>query len=98
MIKKKKEVDITPYHVRQQLWYMSLLKFYRNIEYNENIYNEFANKLLNGKLDQKTLKQLDNLRRKHNEKKKKEYEEIRKKKATRLGLSFRRVFRQIKKS
>jgi len=98
MIKKKKEVDITPYHVRQQLWYMSLLKFYKNIEYNENIYNEFDNKLLSGKLDQKTLKQLDNLRRQHNEKKKKEYEEIKKKKATRLGLSFRRVFRQIKKS
>lgn len=98
MIKKKKEVDITPYHVRQQLWYMSLLKFYKNIEYNENIYNEFANKLLSGKLDQKTLKKLDNLRRQHNEKKKKEYEEIKRKKATRLGLSFRRVFRQIKKS
>ena len=96
--KKKVELDVTPYHVRQQIWYMSLLKFYKTIEFNENIYNEFATKLLTGKIDQKTLKQLDNLRRKHNEKKRKDWEEIKKKKATRMGLSFRNIYRQIKKS
>ena len=98
MIKKKKEIDITPYHVRQQLWYMSLLKFYKNIEYNDKVYTQFAEKLLSGKIDQSTLRKLDNLRRKHNEKKKKEYEEIKRNKATRLGLRFRRVLGQIKKS
>lgn len=97
-MKIKKPLDVTPYHVRQQLWYMSLLKFYKNIEFNDNIYNEFAGKLLAGKLDAITLKQLDKLRRQHNEKKKKQYEEIRKKKATRLGLNFRNIFRQVKKS
>ena len=96
--KKKVELDVTPYHVRQQIWYMSLLRFYKNIEFNENIYNKFATKLLAGKIDQKTLKQLDNLRRKHNEKKRKDWEEIKKKKATRMGLSFRNIYRQIKKS
>jgi len=96
--KKKVELDVTPYHVRQQIWYMSLLKFYKTIEFNENIYNEFATKLLAGKIDQETLKQLDNLRRKHNEKKRKDWEEIKKKKATRMGLSFRNIYRQIKKS
>ena len=97
-LKKKVELDVTPYHVRQQIWYMSLLKFYKTIEFNENIYNEFATKLLAGKIDQKTLKQLDNLRRKHNEKKRKDWEEIKKKKATRMGLSFRNIYRLIKKS
>ena len=97
-LKKKVELDVTPYHVRQQIWYMSLLKFYKTIEFNENIYNEFATKLLAGKIDLKTLKQLDNLRRKHNEKKRKDWEEIKKKKATRMGLSFRNIYRQIKKS
>ena len=51
-LKKKIELDITPYHVRNQIWRMSLLKFYRTIEYDENIYNEFARKLLDNKIDQ----------------------------------------------
>lgn len=97
-IRKKTEIDITPYHVRQQMWYMSLLKFYKTIEFNERMYIQFADKLLSGKLDQKTLKQLDNLRRKHNEKKKKEYEEIKKNKATRMGLNFRNILKQVKKN
>jgi hypothetical protein len=67
-IPKKKEIDITPYHVRQQMWYMSLLKFYKTIEFNDKIYDDFAAKLLAGKIDQKTLKKLDTLRRKHKSK------------------------------
>jgi len=62
-LRKKIELDITPYHVRNQMWRMSLLKFYRTIEYDENIYNEFARKLLDNKIDQKTLDKLDKLRK-----------------------------------
>ena len=40
--KPKVEIDYTPYHVRQQAWYMSLLKFYKNIEYDDKIYTDFA--------------------------------------------------------
>ena len=97
-IPKKKEIDITPYHVRQQMWYMSLLKFYKTIEFNDKIYDDFAAKLLAGKIDQKTLKKLDTLRRKHNEIESKKWQEIKKKKATRMGLNFRNILRQIKKS
>ena len=98
MIKKKKEIDVTPYHVRQQMWYMSLLKFYKTIEFDERIYTEFARKLLDGKIDQKTLSKLDSLRRKHNENEKKKFEKLKKKKATRMGLNFRNIYRQIKKN
>ena len=49
-LRKKIEIDITPYHVRNQMWKMSLLKFYGTIEYDENIYNEFARKLLDNKI------------------------------------------------
>ena len=69
--KPKVEIDYTPYHVRQQAWYMSLLKFYKNIEYDDKIYTDFATKLFAGKIDQKILKQLDSLRRKHNQQEKK---------------------------
>ena len=54
-LRKKIEIDITPYHVRNQMWKMSLLKFYGTIEYDENIYNQFARKLLHNKIDQKTV-------------------------------------------
>ena len=96
-LRKKIELDITPYHVRNQIWRMSLLKFYRTIEYDENIYNEFARKLLDNKIDQKTLDKLDKLRRKHNEQEKQKWGKIKQKRATRLGLSFRNIYRQIKK-
>lgn len=96
-LRKKIELDITPYHVRNQMWKMSLLKFYRTIEYDENIYNEFARKLLDNKIDQKTLDKLDKLRRKHNKQEKQKWEKIKQKRATRLGLSFRNIYRQIKK-
>ena len=96
-LRKKIELDITPYHVSYQIWRMSLLKFYRTKEYDENIYNEFARKLLDNKIDQKTLDKLDKLRRKHNEQEKQKWEKIKQKRATRLGLSFRNIYRQIKK-
>ena len=96
-LRKKIELDITPYHVRNQIWRMSLLKFYRTIEYDENIYNEFARKSLDNTIAQKTLDKLDKLRRKHNEQEKQKWEKIKQKRATRLGLSFRNIYRQIKK-
>ena len=68
--KPKVEVDYTPYHVRQQAWYMSLLKFYKTIEYDDKVYTDFATKLFSNKIDSKILKQLDNLRRKHNQQEK----------------------------
>ena len=96
-LRKKIELDITHYHFRNQISRMSLLKIYRTIEYDENIYNEFARKLLDNKIDQKTLDKLDKLRRKHNEQEKQKWEKIKQKRATRLGLSFRNIYRQIKK-
>ena len=53
---------------------------------------------LDNKIDQKTLDKLDKLRRKHNEQEKQKWEKIKQKRATRLGLSFRNIYKQIKKS
>lgn len=92
--KKKLEVDYTPYHVRQQAWYMSLLKFYKTIEFNEKAYVSFGEKLLSGKIDQKTLTQLDKLRRKHNDLEKQKWEKIKKQGATKLGLTFRNIIKK----
>ena len=97
-IKQKPQVDYTPYHVRQQAWHMSILKFYREIELNDKLYFEFGKKLINNEIDQKTLSKLDKLRRDHAKKKKEEWERIKKNKATKLGLNFRNIYRQLKKN
>ena len=91
--KPKVKIDYTPYHVRQQAWYMSLLKFYKTIEFNNKIYTDFATKLFAGKINQKILKQLDSLRRKHNQQEQKKWEDIKRKGATRVGLNFRNIYR-----
>ena len=93
-IKQKPQVDYTPYHVRQQAWHMSLLKFYKTIEFDDDKYVEFAKRLLNNKIDQKTLTQLDKLRRKHNDLEKQKWEKIKKQGATKLGLAFRNVIKK----
>lgn len=89
--KPKVQVDYTAYHVRQQAWYMSLLKFYNTIEFDEKKYIEFAKRLFDNKIDKETLTQLDKLRRKHNDLEKKKWQEIKKKGATKLGIAFRNV-------
>jgi hypothetical protein len=91
--KPKVEIDYTPYHVRQQAWYMSLLKFYKTIEFNDKIYTDFATKLLSGKMEKEILQQLDSLRRKHKKIEQKKWEDIKRKGATRVGLSFRSIYR-----
>jgi hypothetical protein len=94
-IKKKVEVDYTPYHVRQQAWHMSLLKFYSEIEFDEKTYIEFATRLINNKIPHKVLQDLDKLRRIANEKKKAHWDKIKKQKATNLGLQFRKIHQKI---
>lgn len=97
-IKQKIEVDYTPYHVRQQAWHMSLLKFYSTIEFNEKQYIEFANRLINNKIPHKTLQELDKLRRQSNAKKKAEWEKRKKQQATKMGLHFRKIYKKIQSS
>ena len=60
-IKKKTEIDFTPYHVRQQAWQMSLIYLYSTIEFNEKSYMVFADKLINNKIPYKTFQELDKL-------------------------------------
>lgn len=97
-IKQKTEIDYTPYHVRQQAWHMSLLKFYREIEFNEKQYMEFANRLINNKIPYKTLQELDKLRRQSNAKKKAEWEKRKKQQATKMGLHFRKIYKKMQSS
>ena len=81
-IKQRIRPDFSAPHVRKQVWQMKLLKFYRTIEYDDDIYHEFATKVLSNKLDKEQLEQVNQLMRIDEENKKKKWEKIRQKRAT----------------
>ena len=95
-IKQRIRPDFSAPHVRKQLWQMKLLKFYRTIEYDDDIYHEFATKVLSNKLDKEQLEQVNQLMRIDEENKKKKWEKIRQKRATALGVSVRKIFHKTK--
>ena len=75
---------------------MKILKFYRNIEFNDDIYHEFATKLVNNKLDKKQLEEVNRLMRIDEKNKKAHWEKIRQRRATELGISVRKIFHKAK--
>ena len=95
-IKQRIRPDFSAPHVRKQVWQMKLLKFYRTIEYDDDIYHEFATKVLSNKLDKEQLEQVNPLMRIDEENKKKKWEKIRQKRATELGVSVRKIFHKTK--
>ena len=94
--KPRKRPDFSAPHVRKQVWQMKILRFYRNIEFNDDIYHEFATKLFNNKLDKKQLEQVNTLMRIDEKNKKAYWEKIRQRRATELGISVRKIFRKTK--
>ena len=94
--KPRKRPDFSAPHVRKQVWQMKILKFYRNIEFDDDIYHEFATKLVNNKLDKKQLEQVNTLMRIDEKNKKAHWEKIRQRRATELGISVRKIFRKAK--
>ena len=95
-IKTRKQFDYSAPHVRKQLWQMKLLKFYRNIEFNDDIYHEFATKLLSNKLPKDQVERINDLMRKNEEIQKAKWEKIRQRRATQIGMSVRKIFHKTK--
>ena len=94
--KPRKRPDFSAPHIRKQVWQMKLLKFYRTIEWDDDIYHEFATKVLSNKLDKKQLEQVNDLMRIDEENKKEYWKKIRQKRATELGMSVRIIFHKTK--
>jgi hypothetical protein len=79
------------------LFRMRLLKFYKEIEYDEDIYVTTANKILNGTLPWEYVNKIEKLRLKHEEEKKKKWQEIKNKQATKRGLQVRAIVNKFKR-
>jgi hypothetical protein len=87
----KLQVDYSAYHNRIQKWKMNILKFYRQIEFNDAIYLKFADNFLQGKISNEQIKKIDELMRIDKANKKKQFEKIKKNRATDTGIIFRKL-------
>jgi len=90
-VSPKPQVDYSAYHNRIQKWKMNILKFYRQIEFNDAIYLKFANNFLQGKISNEQIKKIDELMRIDKANKKKQFEKIKKNRATDTGIIFRKL-------
>lgn len=90
-VSPKPQVDYSAYHNRIQKWKMNILKFYRQIEFDDAIYLKFANNFLEGKISNEQIKKIDELMRIDKENKKKQFEKIKKNRATDTGIIFRKL-------
>jgi len=70
---------------------MNILKFYRQIEFDDAIYLKFANNFLEGKISNEQIKKINELMRIDKENKRKQFEKIKKNRATDTGIIFRKL-------
>ena len=96
-LKRKSKVDYSAPHNRQMLFRMRLLKFYKQIEYDEDVYVATANKILHGTLPWKYVNEIENLRLKHEKEKKERWKKLQEKKAESLGLKVRSIVNRYKR-
>ena len=90
-LKKKPNIDYAAPHIRQQAFRMRLLKFYKEIEFNDDVYNHNATMILKGTLPYKFVNKIERLRLEHEKQKKEKWEKIKRKGATTMGLQVRSI-------
>ncbi len=93
-LKKKSNIDYAAPHIRQQAFRMRLLKFYKEIEFNDDVYNHNATMILKGTLPYKFVNEIERLRLEHEKQKKEKWEKIKRKGATTLGLKVRDIVKR----
>ena len=96
-LKRKSKIDYSAPHNRTMLFRMRLLKFYKQIEYDDDIYVATANKILIGTLPWEYVNKIEKLRLKHEKEKKKRYEKLKKTRAESLGLKVRAIVNKAKR-
>ncbi|OUW99686.1 MAG: hypothetical protein CBD88_00150 [Flavobacteriales bacterium TMED228] len=93
-MKKKSNIDYAAPHIRQQAFRMRLLKFYKTIEFNDDVYNHNATMILKGTLPYRFVNEIERLRLEHEKKKKEKWDKIKKRGATTLGLQVRDIIKR----
>ena len=92
--KKKSNIDYSAPHNRQMMFRMRLLKFYKLIEFDEDVYTHNATMILKGTLPYKFVNEIERLRLEHEKKKKEKWDKIKKRGATTLGLQVRDIIKR----
>jgi len=96
--KKKSNVDYSAPHNRQMYFRMRLLRFYKNIEFDEDIYDRTAIMILNGTLPYRHVNQIEKLRIEYEKKRKEKYEKLKNKGAASIGCKVREVVNSFSKT
>jgi len=96
-LKRKVNIDYSAPHNRQMLFRMRLLKFYKQIEFDDDVYTATATKILNGTLPWKYVNEIEKLRLKHEKEKKQRWEKLKQKGATNLGIKVRDIVKRSTK-
>ena len=96
-LKRKNKIDYSAPHNRTMLFRMRLLKFYKQIEYDDDIYVATAYKILSGTLPWEYVNKIEKLRLKHEKEIKKRYEKLKKTRAESLGLKVRAIVNKAKR-
>ena len=96
-LKRKVNIDYSAPHNRQMFFRMRLLKFYKQIEFDEDIYTATATKILNGTLPYKYVNEIEKLRLKDEKQKKEKWKKLQKTKAESLGLKVRAIVNKYKR-
>ncbi len=96
-LKRKTKIDYSAPHNRTMLFRMRLLKFYKQIEYDDDIYVKTAEKILKGTLPWEFVNKIEKLRLKHEKEKKERWQRIKKTKAESLGLKVRAIVNKFKR-
>jgi|TARA_R110000796_G_scaffold310_1_gene1129 hypothetical protein len=89
--KKKTNIDYSAPHNRQMYFRMRLLRFYKKIESDDDIYVRTAKMILSGTLPYRHMNQIEKLRREHETRQKEKYSKIEKKGATSIEYQIRKV-------
>ena len=69
---------------------MKLLKFYRTIEFDDKVYEDFAKRIFEKKIDQKQLEKLNILMVEHEKRKKEKFEKKKKYTLQKMGVQIYR--------
>lgn len=96
-LKRKVNIDYSAPHNRQMFFRMRLLKFYKQIEYDDDVYVATATKILNGTLPWKFVNEIEKLRLKDEKQKKEKWKKLQKTKAESLGLKVRAIVNKYKR-
>ena len=91
LYRKKTNIDYSAPHNRQMYFRMRLLRFYKKIESDDDIYVRTAKMILSGTLPYRHMNQIEKLRKEHETRQKEKFSKVEKKGTSSIEEQIRKV-------